>query len=154
MNMYIRINGNSTFGGIMFVVIGIVFIIVAIIVGDSEDEFRENAITTTAYVERVDAEVVTEPHRSNGKNKTRIRTEYIAYVTYDVDGITYSNIPIKNGARKFSGGQTITIYYNSENPVQISTSLPDGGPVRIIFIGVGVFATAFGGYTLYKRYKA
>lgn len=53
---------------------------------------------TTATVSDVQKETVRERYKRNGRTKYRTKTRYIAYLNYEVNGVSYSNVELSSGA--------------------------------------------------------
>ena len=127
-------NSKNTVIGILFIVVGLTFAGLGIWV-----QFIRNS----GYVP-VEAEITKIEKISNSTHnwsKHRTSANYVAYVQYEVDGKTYvgqSDI-WESG---MSTGQTVTIFYNPDNPAEM------GGDAKWLgwfIIGIGGIAVLAGG---------
>lgn len=101
----------------------------------TEKEFNKIAKPVEAYVEETDSH--TEMKRSNRRRRRRAGrsykkvTVYTATVTYEVNGIKYTNVKIEdeddviNGIKTMKEGEYHTIYYNPNNPEYAKAGLYD-----------------------------
>lgn len=83
--------------------------------------------------------------------KTTTKTEYYAYVTYEVDGKEYSNIKLEDVSSGLSAGDKITIYYDERNPTRIDDHMLEPQKTTMIVASGGVFFILFGIFTLRRR---
>lgn len=127
-------NSKNTVMGILFIIVGLAFAGLGIWV-----QFIRNS----GYVP-VEAEITKIEKISNSTHnwsKHRTSANYVAYVQYEVDGKTYvgqSDI-WESG---MSTGQTVTIFYNPDNPAEM------GGDAKWLgwfIIGIGGIAVLAGG---------
>ena len=127
-------NSKNTVMGILFIIVGLAFAGLGIWV-----QFIRNS----GYVP-VEAEITKIEKISNSTHnwsKHRTSANYVAYVQYEVDGKTYvgqSDI-WESG---MSIGQTVTIFYNPDNPAEM------GGDAKWLgwfIIGIGGIAVLAGG---------
>ncbi|MBO4702358.1 MAG: DUF3592 domain-containing protein [Lachnospiraceae bacterium] len=127
-------NSKNTVMGILFIIVGLAFAGLGIWV-----QFIRNS----GYVP-IEAEITKIEKISNSTNnwsKHRTSANYVAYVQYEVDGKTYvgqSDI-WESG---MSTGQTVTIFYNPDNPAEM------GGDAKWLgwfIIGIGGIAVLAGG---------
>ena len=127
-------NSKNTVMGILFIIVGLAFAGLGIWV-----QFIRNS----GYVP-VEAEITKIEKISNSSHnwsKHRTSANYVAYVQYEVDGKTYvgqSDI-WESG---MSTGQTVTIFYNPDNPAEM------GGDAKWLgwfIIGIGGIAVLAGG---------
>lgn len=142
------------FVGILFFGIGVFMINYSGTLKKTEKDFNENAEPVNVYVN--DVKVSRKRSTTNGKRTTK--TKYTAYVTYEIDGKTYSNIKISNadGARYLTEGTNVMIYYHKNKPTWLRVEKNDdsakGGSLKIfgfVFCGFGLLAVygAFFGKT-------
>jgi len=85
----------------------------------AEDEIAETEAQITHIVSHYD--------------KSADRTSHDVYVTYEVDGKTYENVPISYWTGSMYEGKVITISYNPKNPSEVHTE------------GAAVFFATFSG---------
>lgn len=95
---------SKVFIVLAFILVGAFFIVLGIIIGNSQKKFMETAVSTEAVITKI-----TE-HRSGGEKK------YRPYITYSVDGVTYSDVRLGYYKRGMDEGDVIEIYYDPENP--------------------------------------
>lgn len=135
----------STVGGI-FMVIGIIMVVVSIIITASQVSFLKKAKKTEAYIEQIDKHKVRKKSIDR-KNRNKTEYSYDVYVSYEVDGVPYDFVELGYHSTGMKVGQSITIYYNPEDPTSIKTK---GAAYLFIFIPwlLAVFFTVFGGVML------
>ena len=127
-------NSKNTVMGILFIIVGLAFAGLGIWV-----QFIRNS----GYVP-IEAEITKIEKISNSTNnwsKHRTSANYVAYVQYEVDGKTYVS-PSDIWESGMSTGQTVTIFYNPNNPAEM------GGDARWLgwfIIGIGGIAVLAGG---------
>lgn len=131
-------NANSVFTivGIIFSVIGIIFLALGIITLVNHESFMNNAVQTEAEIIRVES----------GYDENR--TERDIWVSYEVNGrIFKENLGYYTSG--MSEGDKISVYYNPENPSELSSSsvIPE-----LIFVVIGgvfaIFGLVFIGVTI------
>lgn len=143
--------------GIIFSTVGILTIILALYAGYSQNEFNNNAKSTSAHVNNVEAKEnkTTYTEKRKGKKtknkRTVTTTKYTAHVTYEVDGKVYSGIELENVSSWLKAGDTITIYYDENDPTRIDDRLPNSTRTMIIIAVAGVIFLIFGVYNLRSR---
>lgn len=113
--MKMKINFKSTesvfsFIGILFALIGTVFLIAGIIAFDQSQKFFSRSVQTDAVI----TQIKTERYRSNGKYRTR----HNVWVEYTVDGEQYEQL-INYYNSNMCKGDIITIDFDPENPSKI-----------------------------------
>ena len=127
-------NSKNTVMGILFIIVGLAFGGLGIWV-----QFIRNS----GYVP-IEAEITKIEKISNSTNnwsKHRTSANYVAYVQYEVDGKTYVS-PSDVWESGMSTGQTVTIFYNPDNPAEM------GGDAKWLgwfIIGIGGIAVLAGG---------
>ena len=125
-------NSKNTVMGILFIIVGLAFAGLGIWV---------QFIRTSGYVP-VEAEITKIEKISNSTqswSKHRTSANYVAYVQYEVDGKTYvgqSDI-WESG---MSTGQTVTIFYNPDNPAEMGGDAKWLGWFIICIGGIAVLA--------------
>lgn len=127
-------NSKNKVMGILFIIVGLAFAGLGIWV---------QFIRTSGYVP-VEAEITKIEKISNSTHnwsKHRTSANYVAYVQYEVDGKTYAG-PSDVWESGMSTGQTVTIFYNPDNPAEM------GGHSKWLgwfIIGIGGIAVLAGG---------
>ncbi len=127
-------NSKNTVMGILFIIVGLAFAGLGIWV-----QFIRNSGYVPVEAEITKIEKISNSTQSWSKHRTS--ANYVAYVQYEVDGKTYvgqSDI-WESG---MSTGQTVTIFYNPDNPAEM------GGDARWLgwfIIGIGGIAVLAGG---------
>ena len=127
-------NSKNTVIGILFIVVGLTFAGLGIWV-----QFIRNSGYVPVEAEITKIEKMSNPTHNGGKHRTS--ANYVAYVQYEVDGKTYSG-PSDVWESGMSTGQTVTIFYNPNNPAEM------GGDARWLgwfIIGIGGTAVLAGG---------
>lgn len=127
-------NSKNTVMGILFIIVGLAFAGLGIWV-----QFIRNSGYVPVEAEITKIEKISSSTQSWSKHRTS--ANYVAYVQYEVDGKTYvgqSDI-WESG---MSTGQTVTIFYNPDNPAEM------GGDAKWLgwfIIGIGGIAVLAGG---------
>jgi len=127
-------NSKNTVMGILFIIVGLAFAGLGIWV-----QFIRNSGYVPVEAEISKIEKISNSTQSWSKHRTS--ANYVAYVQYEVDGKTYvgqSDI-WESG---MSTGQTVTIFYNPDNPAEM------GGDAKWLgwfIIGIGGIAVLAGG---------
>ena len=127
-------NSKNTVMGILFIIVGLAFAGLGIWV-----QFIRNSGYVPVEAEITKIEKISNSTQSWSKHRTS--ANYVAYVQYEVDGKTYvgqSDI-WESG---MSTGQTVTIFYNPDNPAEM------GGDAKWLgwfIIGIGGIAVLAGG---------
>lgn len=133
--IYLGGNNNekeySPLGAVLFVVVGILFLALALFVDKANKDFIESAVETKAVISRIERDYST----SNGKTKT----DYDVYVKYTVNGTTYER-QLNYYNSGMDEGDEITVYYNPVNP----TEMKGEQSMSVVFIIVPIFCIAFG----------
>lgn len=109
----------------IFIIISLIFIIVGILLLIKGIDFYENA-------DKINAEIVDiqEWRDSDGDWHERV------YVTYEYCEKEYGYVPLSSSTNK-EVGDTITIYVNPNNPIDVSTSNMPYLGIILIIIGIG-----------------
>ena len=127
-------NSKNKVMGILFIIVGLAFAGLGIWV-----QFIRNSGYVPVEAEITKIEKISNSTQSWSKHRTS--ANYVAYVQYEVDGKTYvgqSDI-WESG---MSTGQTVTIFYNPDNPAEM------GGDAKWLgwfIIGIGGIAVLAGG---------
>ena len=127
-------NSKNTVMGILFIVVGLTFAGLGIWV-----QFIRNSGYVPVEAEITKIEKLSNPTHNTGKHRTS--ANYVAYVQYEVDGETYVG-PSDIWESGMSTGQTVTIFYNPDNPAEM------GGDAKWLgwfIIGIGGIAVLAGG---------
>ena len=127
-------NSKNTVMGILFIVVGLTFAGLGIWV-----QFVRNLGYVPVEAEITKIEKLSNTTHNGGKHRTS--ANYVAYVQYEVDGKTYVG---QSDVWEYgmSTGQTVTIFYNPNNPAEM------GGDARWLgwfIIGIGGIAVLAGG---------
>ena len=127
-------NSKNTVMGILFIIVGLAFAGLGIWV-----QFIRNSGYVPVEAEITKIEKISNSTQSWSKHRTS--ANYVAYVQYEVDGKTYvSQSDIWESG--MSTGQTVTIFYNPDNPAEM------GGDAKWLgwfIIGIGGIAVLAGG---------
>lgn len=106
-----NIKASTAVMGVMIAVFGVIFLIIGLFVAKDEKEFRENALQTTGTITEITVDYI---RKTDGKTKK----EYDVYIEYTVDGIVY-NDRLSYYDSSMHKGQSITLYYNPEDPSDV-----------------------------------
>ncbi len=108
-------NANSVLMliGIIFSVIGTVFLVAGIAVLISYNTFIDNAVQTEAEITRIES----DSYKRNGKT----HNDYDVWVEYEADGEIYEE-ELNYYSSGMYEGKKINIYYEPDNPSEIITS--------------------------------
>ena len=127
-------NSKNMVMGILFIVVGLAFAGLGIWV-----QFIRNSGYVPVEAEITKIEKISDSTHIGGKHRTS--ANYVAYVQYEVDGKTYAG-PSNIWESGMSTGQTVTIFYNPDNPAEM------GGDAKWLgwfIIGIGGIAVLAGG---------
>lgn len=127
-------NSKNKVMGILFIIVGLAFAGLGIWV-----QFIRNSGYVPVEAEITKIEKISNSTQSWSKHRTS--ANYVAYVQYEVDGKTYVG-PSDVWESGMSTGQTVTIFYNPNNPAEM------GGDARWLgwfIIGIGGIAVLAGG---------
>lgn len=130
-------------GGLIFVAIGIVIIVIGIREKKENERFYARAKEVTAYIDDIN---VTTKTTGSGK-KRRTKTEHDVFVTYTVDGTQYKHIEIGEYSSSMHVGGTINLHYDPSNPKDVRYKEVSGNaPIFAIafgavFAGIGLIIT-------------
>lgn len=150
MGRRIKENFIIVFLGTVLLLLGVFLVVMSFINGREYREFNKKAKRLEAHVDLVDSRRTLEKHRGKGSNKWV--TKHTAYITYEVDGVKYSDVKISDtqGAGRLRQGTNTTIYYNPDKPEDISLSLYNEKAEKIKFIIGGVFSLFLSVLFLYE----
>ena len=127
-------NSKNKVMGILFIIVGLAFAGLGIWV-----QFIRNSGYVPVEAEITKIEKISNSTQSWSKHRTS--ANYVAYVQYEVDGKTYAG-PSDVWESGMSTGQTVTIFYNPDNPAEM------GGDAKWLgwfIIGIGGIAVLAGG---------
>lgn len=141
---------------IMLVVIGVVLVCVGGFTMNASKRYKEKAEKMSEYnynampVGAVINDVKVESYESSKGTKKR----YVAYLSYEVNGVKYENIPVTKYAYQLKGHDGVNAYYNPDNPREIKLVLYDEVSIsnldtqadRLRFFTI--IAIAFGGFLI------
>ncbi|MBQ3545327.1 MAG: DUF3592 domain-containing protein [Lachnospiraceae bacterium] len=136
------------FAGVIFLIVGIVLINKSNGWKEEEKDFNKNAREVAVYVNEV------KSYRKWHRNKKRSsEIKYKAYVTYEIDGKTYSNIEIPDnaGAEYLTEGTNVMLYYHKDKPTWLRVEKEDNGDGSNV---PKVLGYVFGGCGLLIMYLA
>ena len=102
----------------------------------------DNFLQTTGKITQVDEIVIADARGGND-------TAYDVSFTYTVNGKDYEGI-FGNMSGTFKEGDSITVYYDPDDPGKVTNS-KIGGILAPIFIVVGALAAGFGAFITIKR---
>lgn len=121
-----------------FVPLGVILIVVGIILfGFNTDDYLETTGTITDVLEC-----------AHGADEER---QYDVTIAYKADGKDYETT-LGNMTGDYKVGEEMTLYYNPENPQEITNSKM-GGFIAPILIVVGAAALVFGIYSTIRAFK-
>lgn len=127
---------------ILAIIAGILMILLGISIAVSNNKFMRNNPKTTATISDIDI-VYRDNHNSNRRLRESENKEFL--VTYTVNGKTYDNIKTGYYTSYRSVGDTITIYYDKDNPEYVIIKDSKYFPLILLsmigltFILLGVF---------------
>lgn len=120
--------------------------IVQVIINNNKKSFENKAITTIATVEDFNDEYVYKLYRKRNsiKNKFGRVVVYNAYVTYEVNGTTYTNIKVK-GTNDMEPGCQIEVLYLPNEPQKAKSwaDLERNYTPEFLFAGIFLGAMAY-----------
>lgn len=139
---------GNVFTGIIVMIFAVVFMGIGIVAFFALDkqlvkdkEFNKNAKTVEAVITKIDKNTsTTKKGSSNSKSST-----YDIYLAYEVDGVKYNDESFRTSDSKYEVGEIISVYYNSEDPSDVSDSLKLISAnkimykiVPIVFVAIGI----------------
>ena len=135
----INMNASKIFTGLFCLIISLAFLGAGIWI-----QFYRNTgyVETTATITHIE-----KTSNGSGTGKHRTRSTYVAYVEYEVDGVTYSG-PSDIWESGMVKGQQITIYYNPDNPAEMGG---DAGWLGWFIIGIGAVSTLGAFAIMFKK---
>ncbi|MCR5848763.1 MAG: DUF3592 domain-containing protein [Lachnospiraceae bacterium] len=125
--------------GILFIIVGLTFAGLGIWV-----QFIRNSGYVPVEAEITKIEKISDSTNNWGKHRTS--ANYVAYVQYEVDGKTYAG-PSNVWESGMSTGQTVTIFYNPDNPAEMEG---DSKWLGWFIIGIGGIAVIAGGAMMFS----
>lgn len=121
---------------------------------EEDEEFNKNAVQTEGVITNVSKDTG-YTGRIGSKNR-RTETVYTYGVKYQIKGGVYCNSSFTKHADSYKEGDVITIYYDSENPAEVTTELKEPEKktslnriIGLFIIGIGIY----GGFYSYKKIK-
>lgn len=129
-----KINWGLFLFGLIFFVVGVSVAFGGIMVKRSNDEFMKTAKTTEGIISDI------ETYREWDSDDDRYETKHRAYVTYEVNGQTFSHIKLSYYSSNMYEGKEITLYYDPVNPRKIKVDGEMTVSFIIMLILGGVFA--------------
>jgi len=132
-------NAGKIFAGIFCLIISLAFLGIGIWV-----QFYRNSgyVETSATITSI--QKVAE---GSGTGKHRTHDAYVAYVEYEVDGVTYSG-PSDVWESGMVTGQHVTIYYNPDNPAEMGG---DAGWLGWFTMGIGAVSVLASFAIMFKK---
>ncbi len=121
----------STLSGLIFGVVGLLFLGIVQVVNLTNQGFMNHADKTRAIITSI------QSHRTSGRVR---HLSHTVMVSYKVDGVQYEE-KLGEWDDSMNEGDPITIYYNLENPKDIRTG-DNWSKLRIIFTVVGIILVA------------
>lgn len=115
---------------IIMLLVGTIIIVAAISMMFSESAFGRKAIETTALVSKVD---VQKKHNDDNVMYTEVQT----YLQYEVQGQQYEKV-LTSETQDYEKGENIKIYYDPDNPKDISTTNKTDYLIHIFAVSVGL----------------
>lgn len=120
--------------GSVFLVVGIIVFVGGFLVKNQTDKFMKTAKCTTAVISNI-----TTSRDSDGD------TTHSTYVTYAVDGVNYTDVPLGFYSSSMDIGDSIDVYYQESNPRKITTKSGSKVMVYVMWGMGGIFAFVGGG---------
>lgn len=122
-----------------FLITGVFFVVFSLIAlfSAAKAEYKSTTATIKDIVVSYDA-----------VNETN---EYSVLVDYNANGRHYRNIELGSYSSSMKIGDTVEVFYDTENPELIHTK--GGEKVPFVTLAAGLAAGAYGGYTLLKIKK-
>ena len=116
---------------LIFAIIGLILMVVGTVICSKVFEYSDK-VETTAII--TDFESYQE--YANGRTHTRHKT----HITYDVEGSSYTNV-VKMYSSSWNVGDEIEIYYDIDNPENISSKHTDLALLVIPCLGLLFFSS-------------
>lgn len=136
---------STILGGLVFVAIGIVVIIIGINEKKDNERFYADAKTVTAYIDDIQT-----TRKTTGSGKSRkTKTDHDVFVTYTIEGVEYKHVEISEYSSDMGEGAAITLHYDPSNPYDIRyKEVNESSPIFAIVFGaifmlVGLAMTFF-----------
>lgn len=123
---------------LVFLIAGIAMVVSATRQSPEAKDFSENAMSVAAYVDRV-------VEYKNSSSSKRPKYTYYYYLSYEVDGVKYSNISFVSTRHYFNENENVNIYYHREKPTEISPVKNVESDKKILKT-VGWILTGIGGF--------
>ena len=128
--------------------ISLIITIIQVVININKDKFMKASNETIGTVESVTAYNSIKPRRISRGRIRFLGKEYVAYVTYEVDGVTYENVKIK-GTYDMKEGSLVEVFYLPDKPGEGKSraALRKEYAVIIYFLPVLSGLIAYGVYT-------
>ena len=135
------------FVGAIFTILGILFVIIAVVLGISNSKFFCSAIKSNAVIDSIYS------YQEYDDLDDRWETRYDVYVSYTTDDGEYiSGVDIGYYTSGMREGKKVTIYYNPDDPYDVRSR--GGSTLGVALFGfVGVLFTVVGIILLVKVSK-
>ena len=127
---------------IIVVIVAVLFVVAGICAifstNNDKEYYQETTAVITSIVKRVESERDTTFTDHGIVEGTQTTTYHDVYVTYSVDGETFSDVKLPNYDISMKEGKTVTITYDSRNPGIPIASAKDSLSIGIAIIVAGV----------------
>ena len=132
-------SAGKIFTGVFCLLISLAFLGIGIWVQFYRNDGYVETTATITKIERI----------ANGSTtgKSRNHGAFVAYVEYEVDGVTYSG-PSDVWESGMVTGQEVTISYNPDNPAEMAG---DAGWLGWFTMGIGAFAVIASFAIMFKK---
>ena len=135
-----RANGKQVVF-LIFVIIGLIFMVVGTVICLNVFDYSDK-VETTAII----TEFESYQEYANGRTHTRHKT----HITYDVEGLSYTNV-VKMYSSSWNVGDEIEIYYDIDNPQNVGSKDTDW--VLLVIPCLGLIFWGLGSITLFVTRK-
>ena len=95
--------------------ISLIITIIQVAINISKDKFMKASNDTIGTVESITSYNTIKPRRGNHGKIYFLNKTYVAYVTYEVNGVTYEHVKIK-GTYDMEEGSLVEVFYLPEKP--------------------------------------
>lgn len=130
---------------ILCLVIGVVFVVV----GFTTNKSMKEADITWAEAQATIVAIVEDPDYIPTFDDDT--PEYDVYVSYSIAGVAYENVKYGAYTSSWHVGDSVKIWYNVDNPGEITS--PNSGMLPLIFIGMGILVIVVGVFILIKTLR-
>lgn len=128
--------------GGLFMGIGIIMLVVSFVVNTNSKKFFKTAVKTEATIENIDE------YRDYNRTSGKYRTKYDVYISYQTaDGAFYEDVRLGYYKNDMREGQTLTVYYDPQDPTDVRAK---EGMKLVVWIigGIGALFSVIGGALL------